>query len=226
MELKTLQTFDQARRRGQFIEMTERGEKSKMANVTRLAIGEREMGEGLESCDKNNFEEFNYKCGNAPEVESLLRETISQLESALRESTRLLSQRDSEINNLRNDLGLSRGDRDSNVSVKLEEEVKSSQKRVIDLEKVVQQLQQDISMYKAERDSMLMKENAGDEGNMGGQTCYCGSLCGAMKEMVELKKKLQVTEHKYSNLKRAFKSLERSKVRVGVAHRDSPCTIS
>lgn len=211
---------------GSRFEMTEGGGKSKMASVTRLAIGEREMGEGLESCEKNNFEEFNYKCGNAPEVESLLRETISQLESALRESTRLLSQRDNEINTLRNDLGLSRGDRDGNVSVTLEEEVKSSQKRVIDLEKVVQQLQQDISMYKAERDSMLMKENAGDDGNVAGQTCYCGSLCGAMKEMVELKKKLQVTEQKYSNLKRAFKTLERSKVRVGVAHRDSPCTIS
>lgn len=200
--------------------MTGREEKSK------LAIGEREMGEGLESCDKNNFEEVNYKCGNTPEADSLLRETISQLETALRESTKLLSQRDSEINSLRSDLGLYRGDRDRNVSVTLEEEVKNSQKRVIDLEKVVQQLQQDITMYKAERDSLVKMENCSDEGSAAGQTCYCGSLCGAMKEMVELKKKLQITEQKYSNLKRAFKTLERSKVRVGVAHRDSPCTIS
>lgn len=96
---------------------------------------------------------------------------------------------------------------------------------MIDLEKVVQKLQQDVTMYKAERESLLLKEY-GDCGIATGQTCYCGSLCGAMKEMVELKKKLQVTEQKYSNLKRAFKSLERSKVRIGVAHRDSPCTIS
>ena len=84
---------------------------------------------------------------------------------------------------------------------------------------------QDIALYKAERESLAAKEQE-HEGSVAGQTCYCGSLCGAMKEMVELKKKLQVTEQKYSNLKRAFKSLERSKVRVGVAHRDSPCTIS
>lgn len=189
----------------------------------RLAIGEREMGEGLESCEKN-FEEFDYKCGHAPAADTLLRETISQLETALRESTKLLSQRDSEINSLRNDLDTSRRDSDRNVSAALDEEVKNSQKRVIDLEKVIQQLQQDIAIYKAERESMLMKED--QDGSVTGQTCYCGSLCGAMKEMVELKKKLQVTEQKYSNLKRAFKSLERSKVRVGVAHRDSPCNIS
>lgn len=206
--------------------MTEEEEEKSRITSVKLAIGEREMGEGLESCEKNNFEEINnYKYGNPPGVESLLRETISQLESALRESTKLLAQRDSEINSLRSDLGISRGDRDSNVSVTLEEEVKSSQKRVIDLEKVVQQLQQDITMYKAERESILMKEKC-DATSIVGQTCYCGSLCGAMKEMVELKKKLQITEQKYSNLKRAFKTLERSKVRVGVAHRDSPCTIS
>lgn len=190
----------------------------------KLALGEREMGEGLESCEKN-FEEFDYKRGHVPAAESLLRETISQLETALRESTKLLSQRDNEINSLRNDLGICRGNGDNNVSVTLEEEVKSSQKRVIDLEKVIQQLQQDIAMYKAERENMSTKEQDCD-GSVSGQTCYCGSLCGAMKEMVELKKKLQVTEQKYSNLKRAFKSLERSKVRVGVAHRDSPCTVS
>ena len=189
----------------------------------RLAIGEREMGEGLESCEKN-FEEFDYKCGHAPAADTLLRETISQLETALRESTKLLSQRDSEINSLRNDLDTSRRDNDRNVSAALDEEVKNSQKRVIDLEKVIQQLRQDIAIYKVERESMLMKED--QDGSVTGQTCYCGSLCGAMKEMVELKKKLQVTEQKYSNLKRAFKSLERSKVRVGVAHRDSPCNIS
>ena len=190
----------------------------------KLAIGEREMGEGLESCEKN-FEESDFKCGKAPAADSLLRETINQLETALRESTKLLSQRDNEINSLRNDLGLCRGVRENNISATLEEEVKTSQKRVIDLEKVIQQLQQDITMYKAERESLTAKEQD-HEGSVTGQTCYCGSLCGAMKEMVELKKKLQVTEQKYSNLKRAFKSLERSKVRVGVAHRDSPCTIS
>lgn len=190
----------------------------------KLAIGEREMGEGLESSEKN-FEEFDFKCGQTPAAESLLRETISQLETALRESTKLLAQRDNEINTLRNDLGLCRGDRENNISATLEEEVKKSQMRVIDLEKVIQQLQQDIAMYKAEREALAAKEQE-HEGGVAGQTCYCGSLCGAMKEMVELKKKLQVTEQKYSNLKRAFKSLERSKVRVGVAHRDSPCTIS
>lgn len=204
--------------------MTEAEDVPKTTN-SKLAIGEREMGEGLESCEKNNFEEPSYKYGGAPEVESLLRETISQLESALRESTKLLAQRDSEISSLRNSLGVSLGERASNVSVALDEEVKRSQKRVIDLEKVVQKLQQEITMYKVERESMLLKE-FGDSTSATGQTCYCGSLCGAMKEMVELKKKLQVTEQKYSNLKRAFKTLERSKVRVGVAHRDSPCTIS
>jgi len=113
----------------------------------KLAIGEREMGEGLESSEKN-FEEFDFKCGQTPAAESLLRETISQLETALRESTKLLAQRDNEINTLRNDLGLCRGDRENNISATLEEEVKKSQMRVIDLEKVIQQLQQDIAMYK------------------------------------------------------------------------------
>ena len=204
--------------------MTEAREGLK-TNSEQLGIGERQMGEGLESCERSHFEETNCKYSNAPEVESLLRETISQLESALGESTKLLAERDNEICSLRKDLGVGLGERANNVSVALDEEVKRSQKRVIDLEKVVQKLQQDVTMYKAERESLLLKEY-GDCGIATGQTCYCGSLCGAMKEMVELKKKLQVTEQKYSNLKRAFKSLERSKVRIGVAHRDSPCNIS
>lgn len=191
----------------------------------RLAIGEREVGEGLESSEKN-FEELDFKCGHTPAADTLLRETISQLETALRESTKLLAQRDNEINSLRNDLDSCRRNSDGNVSAALEEEVKNSQKRVLDLEKVIQQLQQDIAIYKAERESMLTNADQLEDETVSGQTCYCGSLCGAMKEMVELKKKLQVTEQKYSNLKRAFKSLERSKVRVGVAHRDSPCNIS
>lgn len=191
----------------------------------RLAIGEREVGEGLESSEKN-FEEFDLKCGYTPAADTLLRETISQLETALCESTKLLAQRDNEINSLRNDLDSCRRNNDGNVSAALDEEVKNSQKRVLDLEKVIQQLQQDIAIYKAERESLLMNTDQLEDGCATGQTCYCGSLCGAMKEMVELKTKLQVTEQKYSNLKRAFKSLERSKVRVGVAHRDSPCNIS
>ena len=186
------------------------------------SIGERQMGEGLESSD-TNVEELNYKRVQGTVTELLLRETISQLEKALYESTRLLSQRDNEILSLRSVLESSRRDRDSNISDTLDEEVKRSQRKVIDLEKTVQRLQQDVAMYEVERESLLKRER---EGNSSGHTCYCGSLCGAMKEMVELKKKLQVTEQKYCNLKRAFKSMERSKVRVGVAHRDSPCSIS
>lgn len=90
----------------------------------KLVIGEREMGEGLEFCEKNNFEELSYKYGGVFEVEFFFREIISQLEFVLCELIKLFVQRDSEIFFLRNSLGVSFGECVSNVSVVLDEEVK------------------------------------------------------------------------------------------------------
>lgn len=183
-----------------------------------LAIGKREVGEGLEASDKS-CEEFSPAEKKA--ADSLLRETITALEKALLESRRLLSQRDLEISALRGDLECMRGSGDIESSSALGEEVKSSQMKVLELEKVIQHLQQVIQTFQAKQD---IHECEADYASS--QTCYCGSLCGAMKEMLEVKRKLQQTEHKYSNLKKAFRQLEKSKLRVGVAHRDSPCTVS
>ena len=186
-----------------------------------ITMEKRELGEGLEaSTNCENFE--NAEVRNC--ADTLFRETITGLEQALLESKRLLSQRDVEISALRSDLERLRGGRDAdNRSSTLAEEVKSSQTKVLELERVIQHLQQVIQTFQAKQEPEG-HECGADLGT--GRTCYCGSLCGAMQEMVEVKKKLQQTEHKYSNLKKAFRQMEKGKLRVGVAHRDSPCTVS
>lgn len=184
-------------------------------------IEKRETGEGLESCDKMP-EEFGYSSDSM--ADALLRETVSELEKALRDSKRLLSQRDAEINTLRSEIEnvrrASRGG--ANECSTIEEEFKQSQIKIFELEKVIQQLQQDLTLCKRQTDKPTATPS--DECTASSQACYCGSLCGAMKEAVELKRKLLLMEQKYHHLKRRFRHNDRNRVKV--AHRDSSCTIS
>ena len=190
---------------------------------TAFPTEKRETGEGLESCDKMQ-EEFDFSNGSM--ASSLLRETVNELEKALRESKRLLSQRDAEISALRSEIDNARkesssGTQQHECSTSIEEEFKQSQIRIFELEKVIQQLQQDLTTCKKQTDKNTTEN---EECKVLSQACYCGSLCGAMKEAVELKRKLQLMEQKYHQLKRRFRHNERNRVKV--AHRDSPCTIS
>ncbi|EDO46445.1 predicted protein [Nematostella vectensis] len=190
-----------------------------------LPLGKREDGEGLESCEKT-CEELSTLENTA--VDSLLRDTITELQKALYESKRLLAERDTEILTLRNELEESRKESEGGRSFVIEDEFKKSQMKVIDLEKTVHQLQQDITSHKTqEKEEFINKLNAGEPGEL----CYCGSICLAMKEVVDLKRKLHHTEYKYLQLKKNIRSKERearerNRVKVGVAHRDSPCTVS
>lgn len=195
--------------------------KTENPQVEVFPIEKRETGEGLESCDKISEEFGDYS--HDPLADSLLRETVYELEKALRESKRLLTQRDAEISALRSEIETVR--RDSNGGTRectsIEEEFKKSQIKIFELEKVIQQLQQDLTVCKKQTDKTATQS---DECTVSSQACYCGSLCGAMKEAVELKRKLQLMEQKYHQLKRRFRHNERNRVKV--AHRDSPCTIS
>jgi hypothetical protein len=189
------------------------------------AIGKREDGEGLESCEKVDFEEYNPE-NSSPAVDSLLRDTIRDLQKALYESKRLLSERDSEINALRSEVESMRKSTTTCTSVAIEDEFKRSQLKVIDLENIVQQLQKDVFTQRSQREDILKQSKESEANVNGAHTCYCGSICVAMKEVVDLKRKLHQTEQKYLLLKRSMRTMERSRVRVGVAQRDSPCTVS
>lgn len=189
------------------------------------AIGKREDGEGLESCDKAAFEEYGRESSSST-VDDLLRDTISELQKALYESKRLLSERDGEINALRSQVEDMRKSNTTCTSVAIEDEFKKSQLKVIDLEKIVQKLQKDVSIQRSQRDDILKQTKENEATVNGGHTCYCGSICVAMKEVVDLKRKLHQTEQKYQHLKRNMRTMERNRVRVGVAQRDSPCTVS
>ncbi|XP_020895419.1 uncharacterized protein LOC110234382 [Exaiptasia diaphana] len=190
------------------------------------AIGKREDGEGLESCEKTNFEEYSPDCHSA--VDGILRDTISDLQKALYESKRLLSERDNEILSLRNEVEEMRRRTKSSpcTSVTIEEEFKKSQRKVIELEKTIQQLQADISTQRSQKNDILKQSQETEANQNGGHTCYCGSMCVAMKEVVDLKRKLHQTEQKYIHLKRNMRTMERNRVKVGVAQRDSPCSVS
>lgn len=191
------------------------------------AIGKREDGEGLEACEKGIIEEYGTDFHSG--VDSILRDTISDLQKALVESKRLLAERDSEILSLRSEVDEIRRNTEQTspcASVAIEEEFKRSQHKVIELEKTIQQLQVDISIQRSHKNDILKQSKETEAKQNGGHTCYCGSMCIAMKEVVDLKRKLHQTEQKYVHLKRNMRTLERNRVKVGVAQRDSPCSVS
>lgn len=191
------------------------------------AIGKREDGEGLESCEKGNIEEYSPDSYSA--VDGILRDTVSDLQKALIESKRLLSERDSEILSLRSEVDEMRRSAAHTspcTSVAIGEEFKKSQYKVLELEKTIQQLQKDISIQRSQRNDILKQSMESEANQNGDHTCYCGSMCIAMKEVVDLKRKLHQTEQKYVHLKRNMRTMERNRVKVGVAQRDSPCSVS
>lgn len=140
-------------------------------------------------------------------TDNLVAETMKELESALSESNNLLSERDREITKLRKVI------EDSKTCVQvvgkqeqLLQELESSQKRIIDLESELGELKRANQNKASKEQSENLKMKLGNDlSDTSECTCYCGSVCNALREINAVKQKLEQTEHKYATIKRKIR---------------------
>ncbi len=153
-------------------------------------------------------------------TENLVTESIKELEKALSESQRLLSERDKNILELRQALEDCKITMTTDVDKqeKLLKELEKSHKKILDLEnQLSEQKRKGTEETKKNEKSNQQVINVSDT-TYPECTCYCGSVCNALREINEVKRKLEQTEKKYTNLKRKIR--ERRKAEAD-AHRDS-----
>ena len=151
-------------------------------------------------------------------TDDLVKEAMQELETALGESQKLLNDRDVEIAQLRQALQESKQSfsTDLNKQGDVLDELEQSQKRIIDLETELREtkLNEEKSAKRAQA-AILQSIHVGDAA-FPECTCYCGSMCNALREVGEVKKQLEKTETKYANLKKKIR--ERRKAEAEMSH--------
>ncbi|XP_065063652.1 uncharacterized protein LOC135690109 [Rhopilema esculentum] len=149
-------------------------------------------------------------------TDDLVKEAMQELETALTESQKLLSERDEEIAMLRGALESTKQPQitDINRQAELLEELENSQKRIMELENELSEIrkkeQRNLSKAQA---AVLQTINVSDS-TFPECTCYCGSVCNALRDVVEVKKKLEITEQKYSNLKKKIRERRKAEAEM------------
>ena len=146
-------------------------------------------------------------------TEDLVKESLKELEKAMQESKRMLVGRDDEIAQLRRQLEQAQMSnyeqlgQDEDILAHLEE----SQKRVLYLEKEMQKLKEE-----HQEDMRQLKMKSSHDGNNEMReksfpecTCYCGSVCKALSDLSDYKRKLDCTQKKYDNLKNRVKEFRK-----------------
>eukprot|EP00794_Sanderia_malayensis_P012183 gene12183-13440_t len=160
-------------------------------------------------------------------TENLIAESVKELEQALCDSQKILTERDREILDLRQAL------QDCKVTITTDfekqnmllKELEKSQQKILELETQVMKKNEETSKnseMKRELSEFGTKEhqqsiNVSDT-SYPECTCYCGSVCNALREVNDVKGRLERTEHKYANLKRKIR--ERRKAELD-AHRET-----
>ena len=168
-------------------------------------------------------------------TEDLIKESIQELEKAMSESKKMLQERDEEIARLRqfienNKLGGKGGGSGRNFQQheddeerEREEEVRHSellkqlqetQKRNSTLEKQIHKLELD---HSSEIHDLKMKQNhqapaiwhLDTPDSRPECTCYCGTVCKALRDLVEAREQLETTKTKYEGLKKRVREFRK-----------------
>ncbi|XP_057309864.1 uncharacterized protein LOC130647874 [Hydractinia symbiolongicarpus] len=143
-------------------------------------------------------------------TEDLIKESIKELESAMQESKRMLTERDDEITRLRefienNKLEKERHDNDDKT-----EELEKLQKSIVELECEISELK----IKHARELDAIQKQNSfslpsNSRNDIPECTCYCGRVCKALHDLCETKKCLETTKAKYDNLKKRVREFRK-----------------
>ena len=167
-------------------------------------------------------------------TEGLLKEAVQQLEKGLQDSQALLSQRDKEIEKLRQELETSKQAVHVDLSKQEEllNELEESQKKVIELEDQISKLKRQLA-DNVRKVAELRESDPDENGEFPECTCYCGSVCRALREVNDVKKQLETVERKYANLKQKIRerrkqaeaAQNRSSLRVTVSERAPGCVL-
>ncbi len=196
--------------------------------ITAASTGEHHLAKFKENNKLNFSHVWNgslsslMSCDNI--TESLVAESVKELEQALCESQNLLKERDNDITELRKQL------QDCKISLntdverqeQLLKELKKSQQRVVDLENELS-LQKSKEKVAKEAKPKIQSINVSDTAYTE-CTCYCGSVCNALREINDVKKRLEQTEHKYVTLKRKIR--EKRKIEVEAQRRSMNMTVN
>lgn len=152
-------------------------------------------------------------------TEDLIKESINELELAMQESKRMLVERDNEILRLRayienNKLAAETASCESSKGNgnSLLQQLEESERRNSLLERQLREIKlshsQEIAQLKNEQKAPPIW-HIEDIGNHPECTCYCGSVCKALRDLVETKQSLETTKSKYDNLKKRVKEFRR-----------------
>ena len=159
-------------------------------------------------------------------TEDLIKESIKELESAMAESKRILVERDNEIARLRafienNKLCSGSGknlnddnDDEDKRHLELVKELRETQKENIRLSKKIHELELNhshevASLKNLQQAPPIWQLEATTPTNRPECTCFCGTVCKALRDLVEAREHLESTKTKYENLKKRVKEFKR-----------------
>lgn len=163
-------------------------------------------------------------------TDDLIKESIQELEKAMSESKKMLQERDAEIARLRqfienNKLG-GGGGRDSQQDdderekeeevrhAELLKQLQETQKRNSTLEKQIHKLELD---HSREIHDLKMQQNhqtpaiwhLDTPDSRPECTCYCGTVCKALRDLVDAREQLEITKTKYEGLKKRVREFRK-----------------
>jgi len=157
-------------------------------------------------------------------TEDLIKESIKDLESAMAESKRMLVERDDEIERLRafienNKLCAGKTSNDDEEGeerhFELVNELRETQRENIKLSKMIHEMELNHShevaslKNKQQAPPIWQLEDDTPLTNRPECTCYCGTVCKALRDLVEAREHLDSTKTKYENLKKRVKEFKR-----------------
>ena len=169
-------------------------------------------------------------------TDDLVKEAMQELETALAESQKLLNARDTEIAELRRALEDSQHSLNTDLSKQEEllEELEKSQKRILELDNELRKTKQNEQKTATKAQAAILQSIHVGDAAFPECTCYCGSMCNALREVGEVKKKLEITETKYANLKKKIRERRKAEAemhqhrhihKLTVADRSPGCVI-
>jgi len=144
-------------------------------------------------------------------TESLVKETVQELENAMNESKRMLVERDTEIERLREVIENNRSTEDDTppvVDPHLLQQLEDSHKQIVELEKQISNLKAEQSRHIQEKRKNDRHYSALNSGKVE-CTCYCGSVCKALVDLTELERNHEAIKIKYDTLKKKVREFRK-----------------
>lgn len=145
-------------------------------------------------------------------TEDLIAESIKELENAMQESKRMLHERDTEIQRLRENIDKLKQEREkgeNEMYPNILNDYKASQTRVAELECQIREINMKHSTEIEQIKTTQQHEQQQQQNSFPGCTCKCGLSCQAISDLNETKKNLETAKMKYDTLKRKVREFRK-----------------